>query len=80
MSTLKIRRLSSKSRVSAIVLADESMSVAAYRDDSIHHLRRRWPLERVLEAEEAFGVSALVLSGFPRIVTHPLLFAVPGFP
>lgn len=61
-----------------MVLADVNVLVAAYRDDSSHHLPCRAWLERVLGADEAFGVSTLVLSGFLRIVTHPRVFAVPS--
>lgn len=61
-----------------MVLADVNVLVAAYRDDSSHHVPCRAWLERVLEADEAFGVSTLVLSGFLRIVTHPRVFAVPS--
>ena len=40
---------------------------AAYRD---------W-LHNVVESDEAFGVSDLVLSGFARVVTHPRVFSPP---
>ena len=61
-----------------MVLADVNVLVAAYRDDSPHHLLCRTWLERVLASDEPFGVSTLVLSGFLRIVTHPRVFAVPS--
>ena len=64
--------------MSTIVLADVNVLVAAYRDDAPSHLQCRAWLERVLEADEAFGMSTLVLSGFLRIVTHPRVFAVPS--
>ena len=32
---------------------------------------------RLLEGDESFGLSGLVLSGFVRVVTHPRVFATP---
>lgn len=42
----------------------------------MHAAYREW-LEAALEADEAFGVSELVLSGFVRVVTHPRVFSPP---
>ena len=41
------------------------------------HARYRDWLQRAVDAEEAFGVSDLVLSGFVRVVTHPRIFSPP---
>lgn len=42
----------------------------------LHSAYREW-LEATVEADEAFGVSDLVLSGFVRVVTHPRVFSPP---
>ena len=41
-----------------------------------HPAYRGW-LQDVVDSDEAFGVSDLVLSGFLRIVTHPRVFSPP---
>lgn len=41
-----------------------------------HPAYRSW-LQDVVDSDEAFGVSDLVLSGFLRIVTHPRVFSPP---
>ena len=41
-----------------------------------HRAFRAW-LEGVLAADEPFGVSDLVLSGFVRVATHPRVFDPP---
>lgn len=42
----------------------------------MHAAYREW-LEAAVEADEAFGVSDLVLSGLVRVVTHPRVFSPP---
>jgi toxin-antitoxin system PIN domain toxin len=42
----------------------------------MHAAYREW-LEAAVEADEAFGVSELVLSGFVRVVTHPRVVSPP---
>jgi len=39
----------------------------------------RWcqRVNTLLEGDEAFGLSGIVLSGFVRVVTHPRIFATP---
>ncbi len=61
-----------------MVLPDVNILVAAYRDDVPEHASCRGWLENVLEGEEVFGISELVLNGFLRIVTHPRVFALPS--
>lgn len=61
-----------------MVLPDMNILVAAYRDDVPEHASCRGWLENVLEGEEVFGISELVLSGFLRTVTHPRVFALPS--
>lgn len=41
-----------------------------------HPAYRDW-LQDVVDSDEAFGVSDLVLSGFLRVVTHPRVFSPP---
>lgn len=61
-----------------MILPDVNVLVYAHRRDSDNHTDyRRW-LEGVLNAEEAYGISDLVLSGFVRVVTHPRIFNKPG--
>ena len=58
-------------------LMDVNIFVYAFREDVKEHLAyRRW-LESVLNSEDFYGVSELVLSGFLRVVTHPKVFNVP---
>lgn len=61
-----------------MVLPDVNVLVSAYRDDAPEHGSCRTRLESVLHAEEAFGISNLVSSGFLRIVTHHRIFARPS--
>lgn len=56
---------------------DVNVLVYAHREDIEDHARWRKWLEHVLEADETFGVSELVLSGFVRVVTHPRVFHHP---
>ena len=61
-----------------MVLPDVNVLVYAHREDTAQHgACRRW-LEGVLNGDEAYGVSELVLSGFLRIVTHPKVFTKPS--
>jgi uncharacterized protein len=59
-------------------LADVNVLVYAHREDAPHHAQcRRW-LETVINGDEAYGISDLVLSGFLRVVTHPKVFVRPS--
>jgi toxin-antitoxin system PIN domain toxin len=51
--------------------------VYAFREDSTRHKTYRDWLEEQLNAESAFGVSPLVLSGFLRVVTNRRAMKVP---
>jgi uncharacterized protein len=51
--------------------------VYAHREDTPNHQAYRGWLESVINADEAFGMADIVLSGFIRIVTHPKIFAAP---
>lgn len=61
-----------------MVLPDVNVLVAAYREDASDHAScRRWLID-VLEGDETYALSDLVLSGFLRIVTHPRVFNLPS--
>lgn len=61
-----------------MVLPDVNVLVYAHREETAHHdLCRNW-LEDVVNGEEAYGISDLVLSGFVRVVTHPKVFKRPS--
>ena len=61
-----------------MVLADVNVLVYAHREDAADHAAYREWLERVVNGEEAYAVSELVLSGFVRVVTHPKVFKHPS--
>lgn len=58
-------------------LVDVNVLVYAFRSDSPDHARYAEWLERLVNSDEAYAVSDLVLSGFLRIVTHPRVFNPP---
>jgi toxin-antitoxin system PIN domain toxin len=61
-----------------MILTDVNVLVYAHRSDApAHDAYREW-LEDVINSDQAYGVSDLVLSGFLRIVTHPRVFAAPS--
>lgn len=61
-----------------MILCDVNVLVYAHKEGAPHHEEWRTWLEGVLGADEAFGVSDLVLSGFLRVVTHPRIFDRPS--
>ena len=61
-----------------MILPDVNVLVYAHREDAHdHRFYREW-LESVVNADSAFGLSDLVISGFVRIVTHPRIFVPPS--
>jgi len=61
-----------------MILIDVNVLVYAHRKDSTGHRDYlRW-LEGVVNGDEAFGISEIVLSGFLRIATHPRIFDPPS--
>jgi hypothetical protein len=61
-----------------VILCDVNVLAYAHKEGAPRHVEyRSWLTER-LSADEAFGVSDLVLSGFLRIVTHPRIFDPPS--
>lgn len=61
-----------------MVLPDVNVLVYAHREDTAHHGACRAWLEDVVNGNESFGISELVLSGFVRVATHPKVFAKPS--
>jgi len=60
-----------------VLAPDVNVLVYAFREELPEHEGcRRW-LEGVVQADAAFTVFDLVLSGFLRIVTHPRIFKTP---
>lgn len=60
-----------------MILPDVNVLVYAHRDDAQdHHAYRDW-LESAVNADSAFGLSDLVVSGFMRVATHPRIFRFP---
>jgi toxin-antitoxin system PIN domain toxin len=60
-----------------MMLIDVNVLVYAHRQDAPNHAAfRRW-LEAVMQSDEAYGISDLVLAGFLRVVTHPRVFKTP---
>ncbi len=61
-----------------MLLPDVNVLVYAHREDSPHHAGCHAWLETLINGQEAFGLSELVLSGFMRVVTHPKVFTKPS--
>ena len=60
-----------------MLLPDVNVLVYAHRQDGPEYPSyRRW-LEELVNADAAFGMADIVLSGFLRIVTNPRVFARP---
>lgn len=61
-----------------MLLPDVNILVYAHREDSpLHSQSLQW-LELLINSDEAFAMSELVLSGFLRVVTHPGIFNPPS--
>lgn len=54
------------------------MLVYAHRQETANHTVCLQWLENVINGDEDYGISDLVLSGFVRIVTHPKVFKSPS--
>ena len=61
-----------------MILTDVNVLVYAHRTDAPGHAAYRAWLEAVINGDQAYGVSDLVLSGFLRVVTHPRVFSPPS--
>lgn len=60
-----------------MLLTDVNILIHAFREESADHLEHKQWLEDVVNGDEPFGLSDLVLSGFLRIVTHPGVYQMP---
>lgn len=56
---------------------DVNVLVYAHRAELPEHAACRFWLESLVNADAAFGLADLVLSGFLRVVTHPRIFSSP---
>lgn len=61
-----------------MVLPDVNVLVYAHREDTAQHGACREWLEKILNGDQAYAISDLVLSGFVRVVTHPRVFKRPS--
>ena len=61
-----------------MVLPDVNVLVYAHREDTAKHGAYRAWLESVVNGDQAYAISDLVLSGFVRVVTHPKVFKRPS--
>lgn len=61
-----------------MIAFDVNVAVYAYRHEAPRHPEFANWLQAVVDNDEAFGVSDLVLSGFLRIVTSPRIFRTPA--
>jgi toxin-antitoxin system PIN domain toxin len=61
-----------------VILSDINVLVYAHRADApVHSAYLEW-LEQLINSDQAYGYSDLVLSGFLRVVTHPRVFNPPS--
>lgn len=60
-----------------MILPDVNVLVIAHRRELVGHDSVRAWLAETVNANRAYGLADLVLSGFSRIVTHPRIFASP---
>ena len=58
-------------------LPDVNVLVYAHREDSVDHPEYCEWLRKLVERDQAFAVSDLVLSGFVRVVTNRMIFNPP---
>ena len=61
-----------------MILPDVNVLVYAHREDAPRHDEYRDWLDGVVNGDQSFGLSDLVLSGFLRVVTHRRVFADPS--
>ena len=61
-----------------MILPDVNVLVYAHRADAPNHSAYHRRLEDLINGEQAYGLSDIVLSGFLRIVTHPRIFNPPS--
>src|SRR3989304_5547577 len=61
-----------------MILTDVNVLVSAHRADAPGHAAYRKWLEELINGDQAYGFSDLVLSGFLRVATHPRVFDPPS--
>jgi uncharacterized protein len=61
-----------------MLLVDVNVLVYAYWDDAPRFAHIRPWLHEVVKADQSYGLTDVVLSGFLRIVTHPRIFTTPA--
>ena len=61
-----------------MILMDVNVLVYAHREESVNHAAYRQWLDELINGDEAYGLSDMVLSGFVRIVTHPRIYKPPS--
>ncbi len=60
-----------------MILVDVNVLVAAHREEHAAQPQLASWLESVINADRAYGMADLVLSGFLRVVTNPRAFGLP---
>lgn len=61
-----------------MILTDTPVLVYAHRSDAPGHAAYRQWLEALINSDQAYGYSDLILCEFIRIVTHPRVFNPPS--
>lgn len=61
-----------------MLLTDVNVLVYAHRRDAPQHGHYEKWVEAMVNGDEPFGMSELVLSGFVRVVTHPRIYSPPS--
>lgn len=61
-----------------MLLPDVNILVYAHREDSPQHTKAITWLENLINSDQAFAMSELVMSGFLRVATHPKVFNPPS--
>jgi toxin-antitoxin system PIN domain toxin len=61
-----------------MILTDVNVLVYAHRTDAPGHVAFNEWVVALLNSDQAYGYSELVLSGFLRVVTHPRVFNPPS--
>ncbi|GJM40871.1 MAG: VapC ribonuclease [Ardenticatenaceae bacterium] len=61
-----------------MILLDVNVLIYAHRADAPNHDAYHTWLEGVINSDQAYGMTDIVLSGFLRIVTHPRIFNPPS--
>jgi toxin-antitoxin system PIN domain toxin len=61
-----------------VILPDVNVLLYAFRDDSADHARFRAWLDRIVNGDEAYGMSPQVLCSVARIATHPRVYVSPS--